>query len=390
MKRCGSRSSSRAEKLFECPLCGVALRNRRFSKRGAMSRITSVDLRVDGVPARSGRGRDVSLVEDEEALGGSLTDVLEERVAVLGPAQDLMRDDEPRVRPPRVHAEAALLAAASDERPVHDLEVEAEPLLHLVAPLETHRRGADDQHELDALAEKQLLRDEPRLDGLSEADVVSDEHVRARQRKRLLQWRELMAHQLDAGPERGLKQLGVGGRHAVPLQRVQVGGEVPRRVDARHVAEAVSLRLVHLGAKLQLPKDLERPPLVVVIEADELDQRRVALLGRRHHVLHEPLPVTNLHDVALPWRVARDLMRSEERPRRGALRRAVSLEETRSQLGTCATRVIETVRSTHGLQFVAPEQSEQLSKADSTRSRQRFGLNLLRSVRRYRHREGAP
>ena len=52
------------------------------------------DLRVDGVPARSSRSGDVGLVEDEQALRGTIADVLEERVSVLGPPQDLMRDDE--------------------------------------------------------------------------------------------------------------------------------------------------------------------------------------------------------------------------------------------------------------------------------------------------------
>ena len=40
--RCGSRISSRAEKLFEWPLCGVAERNSRCSKRGARSRTARV------------------------------------------------------------------------------------------------------------------------------------------------------------------------------------------------------------------------------------------------------------------------------------------------------------------------------------------------------------
>jgi hypothetical protein len=44
MKRCGSISSRSAEKLFEWPLCGVALKKRRFSNLGAMSRTTSVIL----------------------------------------------------------------------------------------------------------------------------------------------------------------------------------------------------------------------------------------------------------------------------------------------------------------------------------------------------------
>ena len=42
-KRCGSRISSSAEKLFEWPLCGVADRNSRCSNRGASSRIDFVN-----------------------------------------------------------------------------------------------------------------------------------------------------------------------------------------------------------------------------------------------------------------------------------------------------------------------------------------------------------
>src|SRR5208337_2402181 len=41
-KRCGSRISSSAEKLFECPLCGVAERNSRCSNRPAKSRMARV------------------------------------------------------------------------------------------------------------------------------------------------------------------------------------------------------------------------------------------------------------------------------------------------------------------------------------------------------------
>ncbi len=82
------------------------------------------------------------------------------------------------MRAPRVYAEASLLASASDERAVHDLEVQAELLLHLLAPLEAHGRRADDEHELDALTKKQLLGDQPGLDRLPEPDVVGDEDVR--------------------------------------------------------------------------------------------------------------------------------------------------------------------------------------------------------------------
>ena len=42
VKRCGSSISSSAEKLLEWPLCGVAVRNRRCSKRAERSRTARV------------------------------------------------------------------------------------------------------------------------------------------------------------------------------------------------------------------------------------------------------------------------------------------------------------------------------------------------------------
>ncbi len=54
-----------------------------------------------------------------------------------------------------------------------------------------------------------------------------------------------MVHQLDAGPERSLEELGVGRGDGAPLERVQVGREEPGRIDARDVAEAMRLGVKH-------------------------------------------------------------------------------------------------------------------------------------------------
>jgi len=43
VKRCGSRISSSAAKLLECPLCGVAERNSRCSNRSASVRTALVN-----------------------------------------------------------------------------------------------------------------------------------------------------------------------------------------------------------------------------------------------------------------------------------------------------------------------------------------------------------
>jgi hypothetical protein len=56
------------------------------------------DAGIDGVLRRRRRGRGVRLVEDEEALPRAGPQVLKERVAILGPPERLVGDDEARVR----------------------------------------------------------------------------------------------------------------------------------------------------------------------------------------------------------------------------------------------------------------------------------------------------
>lgn len=53
---------------------------------------------------------------------------------------------------------------------------------------------------------------------------------------------------------------------------MKVGGEVPRLVELRRLAKPMRLGLEHPRAELQLPEDLERPPLGVVVEADQLNR----------------------------------------------------------------------------------------------------------------------
>ena len=122
----------------------------------------------------------MGLVEKQKALLRPVPEVLEKGVAMLGAPERLIRNDEPRVGGPGVDSEAPLLPAAGDERAVIDLEAQAEPPLHLGAPLEAEGRGTDDEGEVHALAKHQLLEHEPGLDGLSQADVVGDEQVRPR------------------------------------------------------------------------------------------------------------------------------------------------------------------------------------------------------------------
>jgi hypothetical protein len=307
---------------------------------------------VDGVLARRGRRGDVRLVEDEEALLGAVAEVGEERVAVLGAADQRVADDEAVVRRPGVHAEAALDAPAGDELPRHHLEAEAEAAHHLVAPLKADRGGTDDQHEVGLLAEDQLLEDEPRLDRLSEPDIVGDEEVRAGELEGLHEGRELVRHELDAGAERRLEAGGVGGADGAPLERVEVGAEAGRRVEGLGLPEPLGLRSDHASAELEVPEDLELPARRIVIEARELEAggvRRVLV----DDLLDEPLPSASGKDLAgakQPLAVVGDDFSDGS----GGIDAGHRADPPDQLVATGSVR-IERVSTTDGAQLIAPQ-----------------------------------
>jgi hypothetical protein len=70
---------------------------------------------VDRVFGR-GRGRgDVGFIEDQQALLGPVAEVGEQRIAVFGPANQRIADDEAIVRGPGIDAKPTLASAVADE-----------------------------------------------------------------------------------------------------------------------------------------------------------------------------------------------------------------------------------------------------------------------------------
>jgi hypothetical protein len=99
------------------------------------------------------------------------------------------------------------------------------------------------------------------------------------------------SHELDAGAERGLEEVGVGGGDAVPAERVEVGAEVrggSRRLD---VAEAAGVGSEHARAELELPEHLEGTALVS--SSGEADQGLLAGMGGWEDVLDQVLAVAH-------------------------------------------------------------------------------------------------
>ena len=182
---------------------------------------------------------------------------------------------------------------------VEDLEDEAEALLELGLPLLEHRRRRGDDDRLGLLAQQQLARDQARLDRLAEAGVVGDEEVDARQAQRLAQRLHLVGVDLDAGAERRLEEVRVGGGDAVPAERVEEGRELARSVEALRREVLPALFLEDPPVELVVPEDLERLALGVVVGARQADQGRLAGNRWRLDVLDQPRPGTDLDQLAL-------------------------------------------------------------------------------------------
>ena len=177
------------------------------------------------------------------------------------------------MRHPRVDAEAALATHARQVGAVENLEDQPEAVLQLALPLLEHRRRGRDDDGLRLAAQQQLAGDQPRLDGLPEPGVVGDEQVDPRQPQRLAQRLHLVGVDADAGAERRLEQVRVGGRHAVPAQRVQERREPARVVEAPLGEVLPALFLEDAAVDLVVPVDAQRLPLRVVVGAGQRHQR---------------------------------------------------------------------------------------------------------------------
>ncbi len=297
-KRCGSRISSRAEKLFEWPLCGVAERKSRCSNRPGQVADGPGDLGVDGVFGSARRGGVVGLVEDEQGAGPEVAKPVAQRRGVGFVDEQAVRDQEPGVGGPGVDAVASFPPDIGDVILVEDLEDHAEAGFELILPLQEHRRRAGDDDVLDLLAQEQFAGDEAGLDRLAEADVIGDEEIDPGQTQGLLQRLQLVGVDPDAGPEGGLEEVRIGRGDAVPLQRVQVGGEELGRVEAPAGDLLPGFGVDRLGIDFLLPEHLQRLALGVVVEAGHPHEGRVVTGAGSDDIFDQILPLAYTDDLA--------------------------------------------------------------------------------------------
>jgi hypothetical protein len=171
--------------------------------------------RVDGVFHAARGGGVVRLIEDEHAARGKVTEVVTQAADVRLVDEKAMRDQEPRMRGPRVHAVATLTPYTRDVIAIENLEGQPKASLHLLAPLKEHGgwRGNDDLSNFSA--EQQLARYETSFDRLAKTDIVGDKKVYTRQQQSLAKRLQLVSIEADPCSEGGLKKTRVGRRYRI-------------------------------------------------------------------------------------------------------------------------------------------------------------------------------
>ena len=97
--------------------------------------------------------------------------------------------------------------------------VQVELLAQLDLPLPQHRLGREDEDALGPAREPRLAQQQPRLDGLAEADLVGDEEPRRPRRVEPLERAELVRPRLDGGGGLADPRPAAGQRRRVPDER---------------------------------------------------------------------------------------------------------------------------------------------------------------------------
>jgi hypothetical protein len=121
--------------------------------------------------------------------------------------------------------DAALAPQLLDVLGVDHAEIKAELFQHLDAPLFLQRCRADDQDGAGTVPQQHLLDDQPRLDGLAQADVVGDEQIDPSHVDGAYQRVELEVFDADATAERCLQETSVGIGGGSPAHSIEEGFE---------------------------------------------------------------------------------------------------------------------------------------------------------------------
>ena len=181
-----------------------------------------------------------------------------------------MRGDQPGEVVPRVDVDAPAAAQLLISSTVHDAEVEAELVPHLLLPLDLERGRADDQDLPGAVPDDEFEGDHPGLDGLAEAHVVGDQQVDPWHLDRPHHGVKLVVLDVDAGAERCLDVRDVRRGRSAPADGIEKGVKLVGRVEAGRVGQGDLLD--DPGPWLQLPNDVQFFAEAVVLDRRQRDE----------------------------------------------------------------------------------------------------------------------
>lgn len=229
-------------------------------------------------------------VQNEQTSRAKIAQPIAQTDQVVFISEQIVTDEKMAMSGPRIHAESPFASPRIDVRLVEDGEAETKSLSKLVAPLQNDGRGRCNDDALHALAQQQFLQYEASFDGLAKAHVIGDEEVHAGQGESFAERFELVALGHDSGAQGGLKEGGIGGCHATPAQRVQVGSKgawvVGRGIGANRGFSGGNDASIHFG----FPDDIQALALGVVIYASERNDG--GFVRRVEDVLHKERALT--------------------------------------------------------------------------------------------------
>ena len=186
-----------------------------------------------------------------------------------------------------------------------DAEIEPELVPHLLLPLDLERRRADDQDLPGTVPDDQFEGDHPRLDGLAQAHVVSNQQVDPRHLDRPDHRVKLVILDVDARAERGLDVADIRQGRRSPADGIEEGVELVGRVEPGRVGQGDLLD--EPGTGLQLPDDLDLLTESVVFDGCQGDKGlRVGddlqTAGRQRagdNLVDDPVPGSNADQLPL-------------------------------------------------------------------------------------------
>src|SRR5260370_3822104 len=170
----------------------------------------------------------------------------------------------------RIFGLLPLAAQVFQKRAIDDAKFQAELVAHLVAPLHLQRGRADNQYLARTMTYDKLLEDQACLNGLAQADIISDQEVCARHLDGPHDRVKLVIFHLNATAEGGLQRFDVSTGNGSPAYRVEKGIQPLGSIKADGNGECIPFG--DFDTRLHLPDDLQFLAEIVILYRGERDQ----------------------------------------------------------------------------------------------------------------------